>query len=258
MFTTDQIALQLYTVRGEMARDPMGTLDAVARMGYPAVEFAGYGGQEAGAVRSRLDELGLRAMGAHTPFAALMGDFQRAASEVVTVGGQYLIVPGVPRDEYLETPDQVRRLAGIFNGFGEAARDMGLIFLYHNHDFELRHSEGWSESDLSALELLLHETDPALVNFELDVFWAETAGRSGEDVIRAWPDRFASLHIKDMDPAGEDAPVGTGTYDFRPVLAAAEAVGGTRWLVVEQDNPRDPLGDSQTSFTNLSAMLGGD
>lgn len=255
MFTSRQIALQLYTVRDEFARDPLETLGAVARMEYPAVEFAGYGGQEAGAVRNRLDDLGLLAMGAHTPFAALMDDFQRAANDVVTIGGQYLIVPGVPRDEYLETPDQVRRLAGIFNGFGEAARDMGLAFLYHNHDFELRHSEGWSESGLSALELLLHETDPTTVNFELDVFWAETAGRSGEELIRAWPGRFPSLHVKDMDPAGEDAPVGTGRYDFRPVFAAAEAVGGTRWLVVEQDNPRDPLGDSQTSFTNLSAML---
>ncbi len=258
MFTTDQIALQLYTVRDEMARDALGTLGAVSQMGYPAVEFAGYGGQEPAAVRSRLDELGLRAMGAHTPFAGLMADFERAASDVVTVGGQYLIVPSVPRDEYLETPDQVRRLAGIFNGFGEAARNMGLTFLYHNHDFELRHSEGWSESGLSALELLLHETDPALVDFELDVFWAETAGRAGAEVIQAWPGRFASLHIKDMDPAGEDAPVGTGTYDFQPVLAAAETVGGTRWLVVEQDNPRDPLGDCQTSFTNLSALLGAD
>ena len=255
MFTTQQIALQLYTVRNEFARDPLGTLGAVAGMGYPAVEFAGYAGQEASAVRSRLDELDLRAMGAHTPFAALMDDFQRAAGDVVTIGGQYLIVPSVPRDEYLETPDQVRRLAGIFNGFGEAARDLGLAFLYHNHDFELRHSEGWSESGLSALELLLHQTDPATVNFELDVFWAETAGRSAEELIRAWPGRFTSLHVKDMDPAGEDAPIGTGRYDFRPVLAAAEAVGGTRWLVVEQDNPRDPLGDSQTSFTNLSAML---
>lgn len=255
MFTTDQVALQLYTVRQAMASDPMGTLGAVAELGYPAVEFAGYAGQTAAAVRTRLDELGLRAMGAHTPFAGLMEDFPRAAGEVVTVGGEYLIVPGVPKDEYLGTPDQVRRLAGILNGFGEAAREMGLSFLYHNHDVELRHREGWSESGLTALELLLHETDPALVGFELDVFWAETAGRSSEELLRAWPSRFASLHVKDMDPAGEDAPFGAGRSEWDGVFAAAEEVGGTRWLVVEQDNPRDPLADSQTSFDNLRTML---
>jgi sugar phosphate isomerase/epimerase len=255
MFTTDQIALQLYTLRDVMATDFMGTLGTVADAGYPAVEFARYGSHTAAEVRTRLDEVGLRTMGAHTPFAALLEDFEKAAGDVVTVGGQYLIVPGVPKDEYLETPDQVRRLAGIFNGFGAAAQNMGLTFLYHNHDFELRHREGWSESDLTALELLLHETDPALVNFELDVFWAEVAGRNSEELIRAWPGRFTSLHVKDMDPAGEDAPVGTGRPDWRPIFAAAEEAGGTRWLVVEQDNPRDPLVDIRTSIDNLRTII---
>lgn len=257
MFTADQIALQLYTLRDVMAEDFMGTLGTVAEAGYPAVEFARYGGQDPAAVRARLDEVGMRTMGAHTPFAALMEDFQKAAGDVVTVGGQYLIVPGVPKDEYLETPDQVRRLAGIFNGFGEAAQEIGLTFLYHNHDFELRHREGWSESDLTALELLLHETDPALVNFELDVFWAMVAGRDSEELIRAWPGRFASLHVKDMGNDGEDAPVGTGRPDWAPIFAAADEVGGTKWLVVEQDNPRDPLVDIRTSIDNLRGIVAG-
>lgn len=256
MFTSDQIALQLYTVREAMAADFLGTLGEVAEAGYPAVEFAGYGTVGAAAVRARIDELGLRAMGAHTPYAKLDEDFEAAARDVITVGGEYVIVPFLARDEFFATPDQVRALAQTFNGFGRKAQAMGLSFLYHNHDFEFR---AWDSGDetLTPYELLVRETDPALVGFELDVFWAEVAGQTGHRLIRAYPGRFPSLHIKDMGDDGDDAPVGAGKLSWQPVLEAGEQIGGSRWLVVEQDHPKDPIANITDSFTNLSAIVHG-
>ncbi len=256
MFTTDQIALQLYTVRDAMKADFMGALGTVAHAGYKAVEFAGYGDYTPAQVRARIDGLGMRAMGAHVQSPRVMNDLDAAIDDVQTLGGEYVIIPHLAQADYFATPDQVRALAATFNEIGPKVKAAGLSFLYHNHNFEFTPFEDGSET-LSPYELLVSLTDPASVGFELDVFWAEVAGQTGHRLIRAYPNRFPSLHIKDMDDDGEDAPVGTGKLSWQPVLEAGEQVGGSRWLVVEQDNPRDPIVDITTSFDNLSVIVGG-
>ena len=256
MFTTDQIALQLYTVREAMKQDFMGGLGTVAGAGYRAVEFAGFGDHTAAEVRARIDELGMRAMGAHVQAPRVMNDLDAAIQDIHTIGGEYVIVPFLAHADYFTTPDQVRRLAETFNEIGPKVKAAGLSFLYHNHNFEFTAFADGSESQ-SPYELLLTLTDPATVGFELDVFWAEVAGQTGHRLIREYPNRFPSLHIKDMDDAGEDAPVGSGKLSWQPVLEAGEQVGGSRWLVVEQDNPKNPVEDIRTSFTNLSVIVSG-
>ena len=256
MFTTDQIALQLYTIRDAMKQDYFGALGTVAEAGYRAVEFAGFGDHTAAEVRARLDELGLRAMGAHVPAPRVMDDLDAAIDDVRTVGGEYVIVPYLAQADYFTTPDQVRRLAETFNGIGPKVKAAGLGFLYHNHNFEFTPFADGGETR-TPYELLVSLTDPASVGFELDVFWAEVAGQTGHRLIRQYPGRFPSLHIKDMDDNREDAPVGTGKLSWQPVLEAGEQVGGSRWLVVEQDNPKEPVQDIRTSFTNLSAIVSG-
>ena len=256
MFTTDQIALQLYTIRDAMKGDFLGTLGTVAEAGYRAVEFAGYGDHTATEIRTRLDDLGVRAMGSHTQYARFQDDLDGAISDMQTLGGEYLIVPFLSHADHFTTPDQVRRLAETFNGFGARVQAAGLRFLYHNHNFEFTAFEDGGES-LAPLELLISETDPATVGFELDVFWAEIAAHTAHRLIRTYPNRFPSLHIKDMDDNREDAPVGAGKLSWHPVLEAGEQVGGSRWLVVEQDNPKDPMADIRTSFTNLSVIVTG-
>lgn len=256
MFTTDQIALQLYTVRDAMKQDFMGGLGMVAEAGYKAVEFAGFGDHTPAEVRTRIDELGMRAMGAHVQAPRVMNDLDAAIQDIHTIGGEYVIVPFLAHADYFRTPDQVRKLAETFNEIGPKVKAAGLSFLYHNHNFEFTAFEDGGESQ-SPYELLLTLTDPATVGFELDVFWAEVAGQTGHRLIREYPNRFPSLHIKDMDDAGEDAPVGSGKLSWQPVLEAGEQVGGSRWLVVEQDNPKSPVEDIRTSFANLSVIVSG-
>jgi sugar phosphate isomerase/epimerase len=254
MFTSDQIGLQLYTLREPMKADFLGTLAKVAQIGYHAVEFAGYGGLEVAPLRLKLDELGLKTIGSHVPYQRLIEDFPVAAAEIQTLGGQYIVAPSVPK-ESLATAEAVRYLADSFNTIGERAKQAGLIFAFHNHHAEftpLPNGNGATPYDI-----LINETDPDYVHFELDIFWAEYAGQSARRIIRSYPNRFPLLHIKDMEdtPERADAPVGTGKLSWGPVLEAGDLVGGSRWLIVEQDNPKNPLEDIAVSYRNLDALL---
>ena len=253
MFTTDQIALQMYTVRDAAKNDFPGTLEAVAQAGYKAVEFAGYNGMSVDDLRAKLDQLGVRTMGCHTPMNRLENEFDTVIAEMQSLGSAFVIVPYLPRADYFTTEDQVRRLAETLNGFGQRSKGTGIQFLYHNHDFEFpAFPEGGTTSPY---ELLVSETDPDAVGFELDTFWAEKGGYSAQRIIRSYPNRFPSLHIKDLGDDGEDAPVSTGTMSWNPILEAGEQIGGSKWLVVEQDNPKNPIEDIMTSFRNLSLIV---
>lgn len=252
---TDQIALQLYTVRDRTAADFVGTLRELAGIGYRAVEFAGYGGVPAGELRAALDELGMRAMGAHVPYDRFEAEFGRVVAELRALGAEFAIVPWLAEARRGD-PEETRRLAARFNEWGERCRAEGLRFGYHNHGFEFEPLPG--ENGRTMFDVLLAETDPDLVGFELDVYWAAYAGFDPVEVVRNHGVRLPLLHVKDMG-AGEDradAPFGTGTISWEPLLAASEAAG-TRWYIVEQDHPRDALADVATSLRNLEALASG-
>ena len=247
----DQIALQLYTVRTETQKDFLDTLRAVGEMGYPAVEFAGYGDLSAAELRRALDEYGLRTMGAHVPFAAFATRLPEVCAELRTLGGEFALVPWVGEDRRGDV-DQARWLAEIFNEWGDRCREEGVRFGYHNHGFEFAPLPG--EQPTTLFDILLTETDPKVVALELDVGWAHFAGADPLDLIRRHPERFPALHVKDL-AAGEeltDVPVGDGVIDWPSILAAAEAA--TAWYVVEQDKPRDPLADSKQSLRYLEGL----
>ena len=247
----DQIALQLYTVRTETQKDFLGTLRAVAEMGYPAVEFAGYGNLSAAELRRALDEYGLRAMGAHVQFDAFTTRLSEVCAEIRTLGGEFAIVPIVSEDRRRDV-DQARWLAETFNEWGDRCREEGIRFGYHNHDAEFAPLPG--EQPTTLFEILLTETDPKVVALELDAGWAHFAGADPLDLIRRHGERFPALHIKDLAPGEElkDVPVGDGIVDWPSILAAAEATSA--WYIVEQDKPSDPLADSARSLRYLEGL----
>jgi sugar phosphate isomerase/epimerase len=246
----DQIALQLYTVRERAAADLQGTLRALAEIGYTAVEFAGYQGVPVADLRATLDELGMRAMGAHVQYDLLDSEPDRALDEVQTLGGDFVIVPHLAEGLRGDL-DAVHRVAETFNAWGERCRAAGLTFAYHNHAFEFAPLPGADGATM--YDVLVARTDPALVYLELDVFWVMEGGVDPLELLRRHPGRIPLLHVKDKDASdGSDAPVGAGTIAWQPVLDAAEA--GARWYVVEQDHPKDPMADVATSLRNLKAM----
>ncbi len=255
--TPETIALQLYTLRQETAQDFLGALQRVAAFGYRAVEFAGYGAVSVPDLRAALDEYGLRAVAAHVPLPAWETRLDDALAELRQLGCAYAVVPFVP-EERRQRVDQARSLAADLNHYGAACRDRGLAFAYHNHAFEFAPLPDGATGQ-SLFDVLVAETDPSLVAFELDAFWVAVAGLDPVALLRRHAGRVPLLHLKDLAPnpaPGEqpsDAPVGDGTLPWPEIFTAA-AAAGTRWYIVEQDHPRDAFVDVERSLRNLERM----
>lgn len=245
------IALQLYTVRERTAQDFLGTLRQLADMGYRNVEFAGYGDTPVPELRAALDEYGLRAISAHVPIQLLRENREQALRDLQTLGCEHAVVPGIWGEER-STADQVRRLAEEFNEIGRACREAGLRFGYHNHSYEFEPLDGTTMYDIVA-----RDTDPGLVDLQIDIFWVKNAGLDPVQVMQQHAGRIPLVHVKDMaaGPNHEDAPVGEGVLPYDQYLQAAREAGAEVYIV-EQDNPKNAMEDVRTSLRNLEKLVG--
>lgn len=238
--------LALYTLREEMAAEPKEVLRKVADIGYAYVEAAGYEagkfyGMEPEAFKNHLKELGLVPLSSHHSGITFENADQTIA-DVKAVGFEYLVIPIPPMGLFQVDPETkamgmtggVENLTQIINTIAEKCHAAGLKLLYHNHDFELRADE----AGIVPLDYLLEHTDPNLVNFELDLYWAVKAGADPVAYFEKYPGRFKIWHVKDMDEQGRFAPVGQGTIDFARILAAKDQAGMEHYFV-EQDQTFD-------------------
>src|SRR5215204_4755184 len=192
----DQIAIQLYTVRGLMADDLAGTLRAVAAVGYRAVELAGLPETSPGVLAGLLDEARLRVVASHEGIEHLRDDAMAVADRLAEVGCPRVIVPWMPEEDR-RTADDVRRFAAELGGFARLLAGRGIRLGYHNHAFEFAPLGG-----TTVLDILLAELPPD-VEIELDVYWAAFAGRDPVREIQATADRVRLLHMKDRAPGPE-------------------------------------------------------
>jgi sugar phosphate isomerase/epimerase len=245
----DQISLQLYTVREETARDMPATLRRISEIGYPAVEFAGFGGLSTEDLSTILDDLSLRASGAHVPFDSWETDPEAIITDMHTLGCAHAILPMAPPEQHRDE-SAVASLAGSLNRWGELCRQEGLTLSYHNHDFEFAPLGGTTMWDV-----LVRETDPEVVYFELDLYWVRYGGADPGPLLSDLGDRIPLVHLKDMDPGEQrsDLPVGEGTMPWNRLLEAADA-SGVEWYVAEQDNPKDALEDVRFSLRHLREL----
>ncbi len=243
------IALQLYTVRDETARDFKAVVHQVAKMGYSGVEFAGYGGLAASELTALLAETGLRAAGTHVRWDVLESDLEREINYCLEIGCRHLTLPYLGREWY--EGDKVKALAQRLSASGHIAQEKGLTFSYHNHDHEFAKSD----DGRYLLDVLLDSTDPALVKLELDTYWAAYAGVDPIAYLHKRAGRVPLIHLKDMTPERTFTEVGNGTLDTRGICQAAEECG-TEWYVIENDAPKIPsLESARRSFENLSKIL---
>ena len=241
------VALQLYTVRDELAKDFAGTVRKVAEMGYAGVEFAGTGDLEAEAMRDLLQETGLQPAGYHASMDAIASEFRSLLRYNQVIGNKYVGVSALPADH--RNPAGYRKAAQFLNKYGAAFKEAGIDLYYHNHAFEFEPFDG-----TYGLEVLYGETLPELVKFEIDVYWVAYGGHDPAGLIEANSGRFPLIHLKDMTGEGDDrtwAEVGNGTIDFAPIFTASEA-NGAAWYIVEQDRCAGPsLASAKLSLDNL-------
>jgi len=244
-----QIGLQLYTVRAAMAKDLSGTLAAVAAAGITELEFAGYYNQSAQWWKDTMRAHSMTSPSTHVGLPKSDAEWAPHFATSTVMGQRWVIVPFVGTE--FRTADGYKRLADRLNSGGTMATAQGLRMGYHNHDFEFQPLDGGT----NGLSILLANTDPSLVDFELDLYWAVKAGQDPLALIGAHPKRFVCCHVKDAGPAPQRAmmDVGSGTIDFRKILQVGRKNGLEHWFI-EHDAPTDPLASIAASAAALKRI----
>jgi len=239
--------IQLYTINEAMRADPAGSLKRLRQIGFVEVESAGFGTLSARQFRGLLDDAGVTCPSAHLQFdpanpgpafedAHALG----AKFAVSSIMRSLVLGPNAPK-EALKTGmslEEAGRTAELANRIGEAALRAGLQFVYHNHNFEFADTGG----GVIGYDLLLKQTDPTRVKFQIDCGWMIFAGHDPVTYFRQYPTRFPMIHVKDFLPRASGdtdmrgAELGHGTVDYRPIFAAG-ARAGLQHYFVEQEGP---------------------
>ena len=241
-----QLGLQLYTVRSLMDRDVEGTIADVAKIGYKEVELAGLHDKTADEMRAILDRHGIRARSSHSSMQDIRRNWDRTLDDAATLGQTYIVNPWI--DEPERTAAGYTKAAHEMTVAAEAARKRGIGFAYHNHDFEFAPVDGRLGYDI-----LLAESDPALVKMELDIFWIVKGGQDPLRYFAQHAGRFPMIHAKDITGDGRMVDVGKGTIDWPRIFRHAKRAG-LEYTFVEHDEPPSPIADAQTSFAYLHAL----
>jgi sugar phosphate isomerase/epimerase len=236
------VGLQLYSLRDQFAKDVPGTLDKVKAFGIRNVELAGTYGLTPEKFEALLSARGLKAVSAHFPYERYRDDVEGIAAEAKTFGMKYAGCAWIPHNDPFDEKT-CRAAIAVFNKAGEALAKHGITFFYHVHGFEFQPT-----GQGTLFELLLAETNPRFVSYQMDVFWIVHPGQDPVKLLEKYGSRWQLMHIKGMKsgtPTGlltghtevtNDVPLGTGQIDYPPILRAAEKAG-VRWYIIEDESP---------------------
>jgi sugar phosphate isomerase/epimerase len=261
------LGLQLYTVRGDLAKDFAGTLNKIKEIGIHTVQTASLAanGRDAMQLRKIFDDMGLTWESSHAAGDALRISAGQTVDRAEAAGLKNLVCsfPLYPVDQKAvlagPTLDDWKRDAETCNRIGELCKKSGLTFSYHNHNVEFKKIGG-----AYAYDTLLRQTDPALVQMEMDIGWVVASGADPVDYLTRYPARYRSLHIKDLKP--QDVPntdlkmisaiIGKGIIDWKTVLAAAHKTKVERaFLEIEEPYDPSPLEMVKQSFDYLHGKV---
>jgi len=251
---TDHITgIQLYSVRDDMKKDPLGTLKLISAMGYKYVEHANYVdrkfyGYNAADFKKLLSDLGMQMKSGHTVMNTKHWDdskqdftdlWKYTVEDAATVGQQYVISPWL-EDVYRKNYDDLKRYMEVFNKCGKLCQSSGLTFGYHNHDFEFSQKL----NDMKVFDIILQNTDPALVAQQLDIGNMYHAGGIALDIMKQYPGRFELMHVKDeiktdkgeMGGGYESTVLGAGILPVKEIIDLGKKAGGTLHFIIEQES----------------------
>jgi sugar phosphate isomerase/epimerase len=248
------LGIQLYSVRNEMSKDPLGTLKLIAAMGYKNVEHANYVnrkfyGYSPTEFKKVLDDLGLKMPSGHTVMSGKSWDkttndftdaWKQTVDDAATVGQMYVISPWLD-DSLRKNYDDLVGFMGVFNKSGELCKKSGMKFGYHNHDFEFMSSLNGK----LIYDIILDNTDPNLVIQQIDIGNMYGAGGIALDILKKYPGRFESMHVKDEIKAAtkgemaggyESTILGKGVLPVKQIVDLFKEKGGTTEFIIEQES----------------------
>jgi sugar phosphate isomerase/epimerase len=271
----DPLGIQLFMVGADLQADVPDTLKKIRAIGYQHVESFSLAGLTAPQFRKALDDAGLKCRSSHLMFGG--GDFGPLFAQANALGAKYAVSSILlPFNEQIQmneivgklsqlTLDDFKQMAAKANQIGKKAKEAGLQYAYHNHNFEFKDYGGQTGYDL-----LLKETDPDLVKLELDCGWMTIGGHDPIAYFKKYPDRYRLMHAKDfvaltptsntLDPAKHPAitEVGSGKIDWPPIVAAARAAG-VEFYYVDHDPPfkgKTAFQAAKIDFDYLQPILG--
>ena len=248
------LGIQLYSVRDDMEKDPLGTLKLLAAMGYRNVEHANYVdrkfyGYTASEFKKVLTGLGLQMPSGHTVMSDKHWDkatkdfadeWKQTVEDAATAGQRYVISPWLDED-LRKNYDGLLSFLDVFNKSGELCKKSGLKFGYHNHDFEFK----YSLNDKKIYDIILEHTDPALVAQQIDIGNMYGAGGRALEILKKHPGRFESMHVKDeikaqnkgeMNDDYESTILGKGILPVKEIVDLFKKSGGTTEFIIEQES----------------------
>jgi sugar phosphate isomerase/epimerase len=235
------LAVQLWSFRADFKKDVPGTLRRVRELGFTNVELAGTYGMTAAEFRKELDKAGLRAVSMHVDYQTARDHIDQVIADAKALGVTYV---GVPWIKSPFTREDCLAAIKVFNEAGRRLSASGLKFFYHLHGYEFVPDPNGKGT---LFELLMSGTNPRYVSLQLDTAHVAFPGQDPAELLRKYPGRFSSLHIKDVrgDISGNNSgvfkdedgrPLGEGKINWPATLAAARKQG-VRWYIVEDETP---------------------
>jgi sugar phosphate isomerase/epimerase len=259
------VGLQLYTVRDEI-KNLENTMKQISLAGYTNLELYGYDkrmffGKTVKQFSELLKKNNLKTVSGHYGLSDMVYDekynwdsWKYLLEDATILGNKYVVIPHI--DDKHRSADAFKRIAERLNKGGELSKAAGIATAYHNHDFEFS-----KLGNTCGLEILLKNTDPKLVKFEMDLYWVVYANEKPAEWFAKYPGRFPMWHIKDMEketagkPKGQTCEVGKGIIDWKAIFAK-QSLAGLEYAFVEQEQYRHPVFECiKTSADYMKANL---
>jgi sugar phosphate isomerase/epimerase len=246
--------IQLWTLRDVINDNPKDIITQVGKMGFTQIEsFEGkegiFWGMKPKEFQGFLQDQNLKFVSAHCDWTK---DLQQKAADVASIGGKYIVCPWLGPQK---TIDDYKKAADQFNQAGEICKKEGLRFAYHNHDYSFVETEGQIPQDI-----FMNNTDPSLVDFEMDMYWVVTAGVDPIDYMEKHKNRFKLCHIKDRTKDSKEqfdsCSLGEGSIDYATVLKKAKSLE-MEYFIYEQEkyNVQGVLANAKTSADYLKSLV---
>jgi sugar phosphate isomerase/epimerase len=237
------IGLQLYSLRDQFKKDVPHTLDEVKSWGIKYVELAGTYGVSPEKFKQELDSRGIKPIAAHFAYEKYRDDVESVVAEAKALGLKYAGCAWIPHQGDFDEKT-CREAIAVFNKAGEALAKHGMKFFYHVHGYEFQpHGNG------TLLDLMISETNPKHVSFEMDIFWIAFPGQDPVALLNKYGKRWELMHLKDMKKSTQtglltghtdvenDMALGEGKLDMPAILKAAKKVG-VKWYFIEDESSR--------------------
>ena len=236
------VGLQLYSLREQFKKDVPGTLDEVKQFGFKYAELAGTYNLTPEQFKAELAKRGIEPVGGHFSYDKYRDDVQGIIREAKALGLKYAGCAWIPHEGDFNEKT-CREAVGVFNRAGEALAKEGIKFFYHTHGYEFQ-----PRGSGTLFDLLVQETNPKFVNFEMDIFWIVHPGQDPVKLLNKYPKRWAFMHLKDMrkgtptglltgsSPVTNDVAFGQGQIDLPAVLRAAKKVR-VKYYFIEDESP---------------------